>query len=224
MGVKICPVVTRFDDNVISIANKFKILELRIDLVGSLWVNVVSKIKTDWIATCRRRDQGGDWSGSETDRINILMEAIRHGAKFIDIEDSTDGLHELVEMFKSMGVLVIVSHHDFNNTPEFNRMVDIVKREIEFGADIWKIATTANSLTDCLNVLKLLKLFRNIPGIALAMGSYGVLSRVLSPLLNGFLTYASIEKGDESAPGQLTVSELLEIYRLIGVEVDRCEN
>ncbi len=224
MGVKICPVVTRFDDYMITTANKFKISELRIDLIGSLWVNVASRIKTDWIATCRRRDQGGAWSGGEIDRINVLMEAVRRGAKFIDIEDSTNNLHELIKMFKSMGVSVIVSHHDFNSTPKLNSMVNIVKREIESGADIWKITTTANNLSDCLNVLKLLKLFRNTPGIALAMGSYGVLSRVFSPLLNSFLTYASIRKLDESAPGQLTVDELLEIYDLIGVEVDRCEN
>jgi 3-dehydroquinate dehydratase/shikimate dehydrogenase len=224
MGVRICPVVTCFDDNVISIANKFKILELRIDLVGSLWVDVASRIRTDWIATCRRRDQGGAWSSSEIDRVNVLVEAVKRGARFVDIEDSLSNLHELVRVFKSMGALVIVSHHDFNTTPEFSCMVDIVRREIEVGADIWKISTTANSFTDCLNVLRLLKLFRNNPGIALAMGSYGVLSRVLSPLLNGFLTYASVRRGEESAPGQLTVDELMEIYELIGVKVDRCED
>jgi len=224
MGVRICPVVTCFDDNVISIANKFKILELRIDLVGRLWVDVASRIRTDWIATCRRRDQGGAWSSSEMDRVNVLVEAVKRGARFVDIEDSLKNLHELVRVFKSMGALVIVSHHDFNTTPEFSCMVDIVRREIEVGADIWKISTTANSFTDCLNVLRLLKLFRNNPGIALAMGSYGVLSRVLSPLLNGFLTYASVRRGEESAPGQLTVDELMEIYELIGVKVDRCEN
>jgi 3-dehydroquinate dehydratase/shikimate dehydrogenase len=224
VGVRICPVVTCFDDDVISTANKFKILELRIDLVGSLWVDVASRIRTSWIATCRRRDQGGAWSGSDMDRVNILVEAVKRGARFVDIEDSSNNLHELVRMFKSMGASVIVSHHDFNTTPEFSCLVDIVKREIKVGADIWKISTTANSFTDCLNVLRLLKLFRNNPGIALAMGSYGVLSRVLSPLLNGFLTYASVRRGGESAPGQLTVDELMEIYEFMGVEVDRCEN
>lgn len=224
VGVRICPVITCFDDEVINIANSFKILELRIDLVGSLWVNVASRIKTSWIATCRSKDQGGMWSGCERDRINTLVEAIRYGAQFVDIEDSIDNLPEIVGKFKSMGVSVIVSHHDFNGTPEFSRMVEIVDREIKCGADVWKIATVANSLTDCLNVLRLLKLFKSTPGIALAMGSYGLLSRIVSPLLSGFLTYASVKRGCESAPGQLTVNELLEIYELMGVKVDRCRN
>jgi 3-dehydroquinate dehydratase/shikimate dehydrogenase len=44
----------------------------------------------------------------------------------------------------------------------------------------------------------------------------GLLSRVLSPLAGGYFTYASIETGKESAPGQITVKELIKTYQIIG--------
>jgi 3-dehydroquinate dehydratase len=51
--------------------------------------------------------------------------------------------------------------------------------------------------------------------VSFAMGPSGITSRILSPLLGGYLTYASLGEGKESAPGQVTVSELTKIYRMM---------
>jgi 3-dehydroquinate dehydratase type I len=51
------------------------------------------------------------------------------------------------------------------------------------------------------------------------MGQAGKISRILSPLFGGIFTYASVSKGRESAPGQLTITELREIYALLGVDL-----
>jgi 3-dehydroquinate dehydratase/shikimate dehydrogenase len=50
------------------------------------------------------------------------------------------------------------------------------------------------------------------PTIALCMGELGEVSRVLAPKFEGFLTYASLEPGAETASGQLPASELVELY------------
>jgi 3-dehydroquinate dehydratase/shikimate dehydrogenase len=47
------------------------------------------------------------------------------------------------------------------------------------------------------------------------MGELGVISRLLSPIFGGYFTYASVEKGKESAVGQFTVAETKKIYELI---------
>jgi len=44
------------------------------------------------------------------------------------------------------------------------------------------------------------------------MGELGHISRILTSRFGGFLTFASLEIGKESAPGQLTVDELSKIY------------
>ena len=51
--------------------------------------------------------------------------------------------------------------------------------------------------------------------VAFAMGPLGLASRILCPLAGGEFTYAAIEKGAESAPGQITVTELQKIYRIM---------
>ncbi len=75
--------------------------------------------------------------------------------------------------------------------------------------------TTAQRFEDNLTVLQLIAESAEIRKISLAMGSLGSISRVLCPLVGGDFTYASIGKGKESAPGQITVSELRKIYEMM---------
>ena len=46
------------------------------------------------------------------------------------------------------------------------------------------------------------------------MGELGQISRILSPKFGGKLVFASLAKGKESAPGQLTIDELVNVYRI----------
>ena len=78
-----------------------------------------------------------------------------------------------------------------------------------------KIITTAQELEDNLTVLQLISEFPEVKLISFAMGPLGFLSRVLCPLVGGEFTYASIEKGKESAQGQITVRDLVKIYEML---------
>lgn len=53
-----------------------------------------------------------------------------------------------------------------------------------------------------------------VPTIALAMGPKGLLSRVLAPKFGAFLTFGTIAAGLESAPGQPTITDLVQTYHL----------
>jgi shikimate dehydrogenase len=50
--------------------------------------------------------------------------------------------------------------------------------------------------------------------IAIAMGVAGVATRILGPSRGGFLTYAALDSETATAPGQLSVSELTDVYRI----------
>jgi len=54
-----------------------------------------------------------------------------------------------------------------------------------------------------------------IPIIAVSMGEYGKISRILGPLLGSYLTFAAPAKGREAAPGQLTVEELHTVFDIL---------
>ena len=212
----ICVSLTRCDD--VGKVSDVDLVEVRIDMLGSCWRKVINDLRVQWIACNRKVDEGGLWSGDEYSRVMELFKAVELGASFVDIELSTADVKSVVSRLKRCGVKVIISKHITTHTPSLDELRVIVNQMINLGADVWKVVTKANDIRDNLVVLQLIKEFK-VPGISLAMGDLGVISRVLSPLVGGFLTYASVSEGSESAPGQLTVYELKSIYKLLGVDV-----
>lgn len=212
----ICVSLTRCDD--VGKVSDVDLVEVRIDMLGSCWRKVINDLRVQWIACNRKVDEGGLWSGDEYSRVMELFKAVELGASFVDIELSTADVKSVVGRLKRCGVKVVISKHITTHTPSLDELRVIVNQMINLGADVWKVVTKANDIRDNLVVLQLIKEFK-VPGISLAMGDLGVISRVLSPLVGGFLTYASVSKGSESAPGQLTVYELKSIYKLLGVDV-----
>jgi 3-dehydroquinate dehydratase len=50
------------------------------------------------------------------------------------------------------------------------------------------------------------------------MGELGRVSRLLSPLFGGYFTFASLERGSETAAGQMTIQEMKSAYELLGLK------
>jgi len=94
-------------------------------------------------------------------------------------------------------------------------MRDTVQRQLAAGANICKLVTTAQKFEDNLAVLQLIAGFPKTRVVSFAMGDLGFVSRILCPLVGGDFIYASIGEGKESAAGQITVKDLLEIYKMI---------
>jgi 3-dehydroquinate dehydratase-1 len=76
-------------------------------------------------------------------------------------------------------------------------------------ADILKIAVMVNSKADIEKLESLHGQEDNV--IIVAMGPLGTPQRVSAPLLGSYLTYCSI--GEATAPGQLDLKTLVELYR-----------
>ncbi|RLI29206.1 type I 3-dehydroquinate dehydratase [Candidatus Bathyarchaeota archaeon] len=172
--------------------------------------------KLPLIATLRPKRQGGMFEGEEAERVEILRKSAVMGFEYVDLELDTPGIDELVNELKGAGVKVIVSHHDFERTPGVEELRWLLSRELSYRPDVCKLVTYARSLRDNLVCLTLLSgLRRDIRIVCFAMGKLGLVSRVLSPLYGGFFTYASLRRGLETAPGQLTVEDLRTIVKLI---------
>ncbi len=168
------------------------------------------------IATNRCRDQGGCWKGSETKRLEKLLDACDAGFDYVDLELTTTSIEDVGEAARSLGAKIIISFHDFEATPRIGELNSIMREEIEHGADICKIVGTARVHGDCLTYLRFLLENPDSNLICFGMGEAGVMSRIFSPIFGGAFTYASPDVGEESAPGQLSVDSLREIYRILG--------
>jgi len=190
------------------------LFEVRIDLIGEGWPQLTQRLKKPWIACNRLAGEGGNWKDSEARRIKELLKAVELGADIVDIELATENLGEVVPGIKNRAKCLL-SFHDVAGTPSLDKLQAMVQRQLEAGADICKVVTTARRLEDNLTVLRLISDFPKARMVSFAMGPLGSASRILCPLVGGDFIYASIDKGKESAAGQLTVAELRKIYGMM---------
>ncbi len=204
------------------------ILELRIDRIRDVDLErLMSGKRGEVLVTNRRRDEGGGFRGTERRRVELLKDAVARGAEYVDIEVQTDGalIKELSAKAKNDGrTRWIISHHDFAGTPPGRALRGKLDECKEAGADIIKIVTYANTIEDNLRVLGLISFARKkgLEIIAFCMGEKGRISRIIAPLLGSYLSYASLERGAESAPGQMTVEEMKHVLEILDrVDADR---
>jgi len=215
MRPRICVVIVDSDLAAVREAEQFAdLLELRIDLVGEGWQELAGQLNKPWIACNRRAAEGGQWGRGEVERVDELLKAIELGADIIDIELGTVDLAEAVPLIKKRA-RCLVSFHDLKGTPPVDSLRGIIQGQSAAGADICKVVTTAQTFEDNITVLQLIPEFPDTRIVSFAMGPLGVISRVLCPLVGGDFTYASVEKGRESAPGQITVRDLRKLYGMV---------
>lgn len=191
------------------------IIELRLDLIEGFDLPLLLKqAGKPCIVTNRCKIDGGQFKGSEEERVGILRKAIELGADTIDIETSTPG-PLLKSILENKGtVKTILSHHDFTRTPDdLNPLYDLMK---QMPADILKIITYATDINDNLALFRLLARAKKDEKkmIAFCMGEKGEISRILTIQQGGWLTFGSLATGKESAPGQILASTLKHIYRV----------
>jgi 3-dehydroquinate dehydratase type I len=180
--------------------------------------DIVGCVNIPLIATIRPKDCRGAFSGSETQRRILLLNAAKKGFDYVDVELSTEGLNEIVKDLRQAGAKPIISYHDFEKTPSIHEMEGILEDQKKSGAEVCKIVTTATAYEDNLTLLTFLrKVSKNFRVVSFAMGSLGKISRMLSPFFGGYFTIASLKRGRETAPGQMTIRELRAVYKALGV-------
>ena len=191
------------------------LIELRIDyLSGVKLALLLEDRKKPFIVTNRRKEEGGKYKGEERERLIVLQKAIDLGADYIDVELATGRsfFRDLVRYKRE--TQIILSFHDFRKTPSIKELQKLFGHMVRLGADVVKIVPFARFWEDNLNILSLIPFAkeRKQKIVAFCMGEKGKISRIFSPFLGAAWTYASLDKNKLSAPGQLTVRELKDIW------------
>ena len=193
------------------------VVELRLDCLDDpqAGLAIVRELNdqggTDLIVTMRAPEQGGVGSHSYDARRSFWMRAKELPKVLFDVEfEFINRSPELTIDFNR----VICSHHDFTGMPaDLDQLYEAMAAS---SAKVIKIAARAADAVDCLPIFRLLERARTEDRqlIAIAMGSAGVMTRVLGPSRGSFLTYGSADHESETAPGQLTATDLRELYRI----------
>lgn len=139
------------------------------------------------------------------DRVNEYISLAQH-VDIIDIELGMQKSRDIVDAV-SAHTCIMVSEHDFEKTPTVPELDDIVKRSLDQGAQIVKIATTANSFKDVTRLLRYTE-DCDMPLVTMAMGDIGRITRLAAPCFGSLFVYGYLRKPLVS--GQLSVGEILQ--------------
>lgn len=169
------------------------------------------------IATCRRAANGGHFRGSVASEYEILLKASQSGFRLIDVELETAAQLKSQEFEKLRNsAAVILSFHDFKGT---KKLEETWQRMQKLPADIYKVVSTARTLSDNVAMMRLLHAHSDQYSlVGLCMGELGIISRVLNVRAGSAFTFAAAKEGEETAPGQVTAKVLRDTYRIDRVD------
>jgi 3-dehydroquinate dehydratase / shikimate dehydrogenase len=164
------------------------------------------------IATCRRREAGGKFRGTIARQLVHLAAALRSGCAWYDLEIESSSLcpSELLDVLLGEGRR-IASAHFFQRSPKnLRRVAADLGRE---NPDAIKIAAQCDSLARSIEVLRLARgrTASRTPIVAVPMGDVALPARVLALREGSALAYAPVE--NSTAPGQVTLDEMMGLYR-----------
>ena len=168
------------------------------------------------LLTIRPESQGGKAKYNIQDRVSLwtayaMNQQIDHKVIWIDHETDLTTKKEFLSWVDDC--FVIRSQHDMEGVPEdLSKVYDRTVSDDEVG----KIVVQTKDITDTIGIWKLLQRANdgNNRIIPIAMGEAGKWTRILGLAHGAFMTYASIETGSETAAGQISVQDMIDVFRV----------
>jgi 3-dehydroquinate dehydratase-1 len=164
------------------------------------------------IFTLRIKAEGGGQDiPQETRRAGIETIAASGFVDMIDVElcNGMPFLEPLMRVAREHDVRVILSFHDFDQTPANEELLGKIDLMCRRGADVAKIAVMPRTAGDVLRLLEITlearKRFPRLPLCTMSMGRLGILSRIAGFLFGSDMAFAVGQ--ETSAPGQIPIAE-----------------
>lgn len=190
-------------------------IELRLDWLRNgeersrflLWLRKNRPRSATFLATCRRKEGGGKFTGDIARQLYWLIQAREAGCQWCDIEMET--FRELPQGFLRAYPVprrILLSIHDFEGTPKLPRNISVARHGL---VDAVKIAANTQTISDSVRLLKVARRSRNF--VAVPMGDVGLPARILALREGSELSYAPV--AESTAPGQVSLHEMLYLYR-----------
>ena len=198
------------------------VVEWRLDYFDNLSsldyvYNTLTSIKyklanTIFILTLRDNKEGGKCTLSQEDKLKIIKSALKTDTiDILDIEQiqGKDYISSVKQMINNTNTKLLLSYHNFEFTPNKEEIVQKIKKALELGADIPKVAYMPHSSEDVLCLLDASISCRKLleaPIVSISMGDLGKISRVYAGQFGSDITFASLK--DSTAPGQIKIDDL----------------
>jgi 3-dehydroquinate dehydratase/shikimate dehydrogenase len=208
----ICAVISRTRHKMIQVEIQeaakrgARLVEVRLDFLAKApdFKRLLENKPCPLIATVRRTQDGGRWSGEESKRQMLIRQATVAGFDWVDVEmDVADEIRRFKDVKR------IVSYHNLQGVPD--DLEQLHERMCGQDPDVVKLAVTAKQPSDNLRVLQLIQNSPK-PTVALCMGDLGFPSRLLGAKYGAPFTYAAFNRERILAPGMPSFDELHNNY------------
>jgi len=196
------------------------LVEVRLDLFEESrnLKDLVESTNLPLIATNKLQNEKGFFSGSQTERQQTLINAAKNDFEYIDVDFHSPKRSETMCIIQGLHAKTIVSYHDYDGiltTPALKKILD---DQIDVGASVCKIVLTAKHIEDNLPILSFVSFASTAAQlVCFCMGEEGKTSRLLSPAFGAYFTFAALDTASQTAPGQMTIYEMRNAYKLLGI-------
>ncbi|MBD1210469.1 MAG: 3-dehydroquinate synthase [Ignavibacteria bacterium] len=197
-------------------------IELRVDMIPMEELELMDwefirehAPKKPLLVTCRSREEGGYFIGSDEERLAMYNDAMLAGVEWLDVEHAiADELLPYLPI--GLPTKIVLSHHIITTGATFEELRDKLDDMTDIYADVYKLIFTADSPSDALVAMNLIEYaksrFLNV--VIHAMGELGEPSRILGSVRGNAWTYLALDGEAPTASGQITLSEAKNVYFL----------
>jgi 3-dehydroquinate dehydratase-1 len=179
------------------------IVELRLDMIPLRQLDLPS------IATIRLASEGGKWSASDGDRLQLYETALQQ-CTAADIGLRSAILDEVSKLACRYQKALIISYHNFDKTPPLAELRQVMSKAANYGT-IVKIATMTKTEDDLQTLRELFKENCSAALCVLGMGPLAKQTRLEFPKLGSCFTYGYLDA--PVAPGQPAARDLMQQLR-----------
>ncbi|GLU07447.1 hypothetical protein SLE2022_244060 [Rubroshorea leprosula] len=149
--------------------------------------------------------------GCRTTCLQVLKRALELDVEFVEMDYEIALDANMAFTYKRSKSKIIVSSYFNGERPSTEKLGDLVALMQSTGADVIKLEIAVDFITDIPPIFTMLT-HCQVPLIAVAVGSRGLISQLLGPKYGGFLVYGSLE--EKPVPGLPTIASLRQVYRL----------
>ncbi len=167
--------------------------------------DLLDGVKKPVLVSCRLKEDGGNWAGTDEERLTLLREAIVAGPAYVELDMDTA---KRVPRFGDTKRVVSYTRLD----KPLGSIDTIFDRAAQANADVVKVTWPTPTLETAWPLLLAVSKKRELPVVGLGLGRAGLTFSLLGRKYGSPWIYAALEKGMEAFKGQQTVGELDEIY------------
>lgn len=207
------------------------LIELRVDSIADVQAvedYLLGPQPLPCILTIRAADEGGAWDADENERISLYERLGLLSPGYVDVElrswERSANLRQKLSLVcwrlaggepphahsRARNELIL-SVHDFRSA---DGMTGLLQELASSPANVVKLAVTPEDATQALQLLELMREHaqrRRL--IAIGMGEPGLCTRVLAGRFGAAITFAALDHQHSSAPGQIPLTQLRQVYR-----------